>query len=519
MTRAESVPKIVRCAVYTRKSTDEGLEKDFNSLDAQRESGEAYIASQRHEGWECLPTEYDDGGFTGGNMDRPALKRLLADIQAGKIDCVVVYKVDRLSRSLLDFTRLLEVFDRHGVAFVSVTQSFSTNTSIGRLTLNMLLSFAQFEREVISERTRDKMAATRRKGKWAGGRPVLGYDIIDAKLVVNPVEAAQVRTIFELYLQRRALIPTVAELERRGWRTKRWIPRKGGDCGGLPFDKGNLHGLLTNVIYTGQVRYKAEIHAGEHAGIVDPQRFAQVQVLLKENARSREAEVKLRSSALLRGLLRCVACGRAMSHTHTKRGSRRYRYYVCGQAQKRGWTNCPTKSVPAPEIERFVIDQIRSIGRSSEPVAQMLAQAGGQVKLPIAELEAEQSRLQEKLIRYRTEIRALNGGDSQHADGSTARMAELQEWIRAAERRGSELDDQLRGLREHLINEDDLKLVLAAFDPNGERFSDRRQVHVLQRLVQRVEYDGRSKDIAITFQASGFRALADEMTRTDEATA
>lgn len=206
----------VRCAIYTRKSTEEGLEQEFNSLDAQRDSGEAYVASQQHEGWECLPNQYDDGGFTGGNMDRPAMQRLMADIEAGKIDCVVVYKVDRLSRSLLDFARIMEVFEKHNVSFVSVTQQFNTATSMGRLILHVLLSFAQFERELISERTRDKIAASRRKGKWWGGMPVIGYDVVERKLVVNEEEARIVREIFRLYLELESLIPVVQEIERRG---------------------------------------------------------------------------------------------------------------------------------------------------------------------------------------------------------------------------------------------------------------------------------------------------------------
>src|SRR5262245_2012527 len=227
----------IRCAIYTRKSTEEGLEQEFNSLDAQRESGEAYIKSQSSEGWECLADRYADGGFTGGNMDRPALRRLLADIEASKVDCVVCYKVDRLSRSLLDFARLMETFDKHSVSFVAVTQQINTATSMGRLMLNVLMSFAQFEREIISERTRDKIAAARRKGKWAGGHPLLGYDIDPQrfKLIVNQDEARRVRTIFELYLEHQALIPVVQELGRRRWLNKRWTTRKGRERGGKAF--------------------------------------------------------------------------------------------------------------------------------------------------------------------------------------------------------------------------------------------------------------------------------------------
>ncbi|RMF21152.1 MAG: recombinase family protein, partial [Deltaproteobacteria bacterium] len=304
-------PAAVRCAIYTRKSTDEGLDQEFNSLDAQRESGEHYVRAQEGQGWVCLPTRYDDGGFTGGNMERPALKRLLADIEAGQIDCVVVYKVDRLSRSLLDFARIMETFDKHAVSFVSVTQQFNTSTSMGRLMLNVLLSFAQFEREIISERTRDKMAAARRKGKYVGGAPLLGYDIDrDAsRLVVNEQEAVRVQQIFELYLEFQSLLPTIAELDRRGWTTKRWTTKKGTQRGGRPFNKNTLYGLLTNVAYVGKVRYKHEVYEGEHEGIVDPDTFEEVQRLLRTNHRTGGARVRNRFGALLKGLLRCAPCG------------------------------------------------------------------------------------------------------------------------------------------------------------------------------------------------------------------
>ena len=242
---------------------------------------------------------------------------------------------------------------------------------MGRLVLNVLLSFAQFEREIISERTRDKMAATRRKGKWSGGHPVLGYDVVDRKLVINEVEAGRVRQIYELYLEHQSLISTIQELNRRGWKMKGWTNKKGGESGGQPFDKGNLHGLLTNVLYLGQVRYKAEIHPGEHPGIVDPILFERVQALLQENSRTDGNASRSRFAALLTGLLRCVACNCSMPHTHTLRKTTRYRYYVCLHAQKQGWGACPSQSVPAPEIERFVIDQIRGLERNPTDPAEM----------------------------------------------------------------------------------------------------------------------------------------------------
>src|SRR5216684_4011006 len=270
--KSKSIPDApVRCAIYTRKSTEEGLDQDFNSLDAQREAAEAYIHSQAHAGWTCLPNRYDDGGYTGSNLDRPALQRLLADIQAGQVDCVLIHRVDRLSRSLLDFARLMEIFERHRVSLVSVTQPLNTTTSLGRLTLNILLSYAQFEREIIADRTRDKMAAARRKGKFVGGVPVLGYDVAATrgKLVVNTDEASRVQAIFALYLQRGAVEAVWAEVQARQWTTKRWMTREGKEHLGRSFTKPTLTRLLKNVLYLGQVSHQGKVYVGEQAAIVE----------------------------------------------------------------------------------------------------------------------------------------------------------------------------------------------------------------------------------------------------------
>jgi site-specific DNA recombinase len=356
----------VRCAIYTRKSSEEGLEQEFNSLDAQRDSAEAYIKSQAAEGWVCVPESFDDGGFSGGNMDRPAVKRLMSQIEAGRIDCVVVYKVDRLSRSLLDFARMMEIFDRHGIAFVSVTQQFNTASSMGRLILNVLLSFAQFEREMISERTRDKIAAARRKGKWAGGMPILGYDVINRKLVINDAEAIQVRTIFELYQTKGSLLPVVQELERRGWGTKSWTTQKGNSRGGKTFSKPSLYKLLRNATYTGKVRYKQEAHNGEHMAIVGLELFEGVQTILNGAGSAHAYYKDHENPPLLRGLLRCKHCNCAMVHSFTARGARRYRYYLCNNAQGRGYAVCPSPTAPAPELERFILEEVLGLARDPE---------------------------------------------------------------------------------------------------------------------------------------------------------
>ena len=333
-------PGSVRCAIYTRKSTEEGLEQSFNTLDAQRDAGEAFINSQRHEGWIALPQKYDDGGYTGANMDRPALKRLLADIESGAANCVVVYKVDRLTRSLLDFARIMETLDKRGATFVSVTQQFNTTSSLGRLTLNILLSFAQFEREMISERTRDKMGAARRKGKWVGGMPVLGYDVVPqgGALVVNEEEARRVRAIFDLYLEYGSLIPVVEELQRRDWRMKAWTTREGRQAGGKPIAKNNLYNLLTNKIYMGKVEYGDQIYEGEHDRIVDDEIWNNVRTMLSRNGRRGGRNIGNKHGALLKGLVRCATCDVGMIHTYVEKKNRVYRYYVCIKAHQQGWT-------------------------------------------------------------------------------------------------------------------------------------------------------------------------------------
>lgn len=507
--RIEAAPAI-RCAVYTRKSTEEGLEQEFNSLDAQREAGEAFIASQRGEGWSCLPDRYDDGGYTGGNMDRPALKRLLSDIEAGLVTCVVVYKVDRISRSLLDFARIMETFEKRGVSFVSVTQQFNTTSSMGRLTLNILLSFAQFEREIISERTRDKIAAARRKGKWSGGRPILGFDVDPrgGRLMVNEDEAQRVRAIFGLYLEHESLIATIKDLEVRGWTNKRWTNKKGRLAGGSPFNKHGLYNLLTNILYTGRITYKGEVHDGEQPAIVDEEVFRRTHRLLKRNGASGGGHVRNQFGAILKGLIRCVPCGCAMVPTHTlKNGARRYRYYVCGNAQKRGWHTCPSKSIPAGEIEAFVVDQIRGIGKDPAVVAATIEEARLQARARVSELEAERRIIERDLSRHNAELRKLAGRIASNGT-ATDRVADLQDRIRAAEQRSTQIREELIAFERSLVDEKEVARALAVFDPVWETLTPREQIRVIRLLVERVDYDGEKGTVSVTFHPSGIKMLS-----------
>ena len=355
---------VVRCAVYTRKSHEEGLEQDFNSLDAQRESGEAYILSQKHEGWICVPRMYDDGGISGATMERPGLKRLLEDIEAGRIDAVVVYKVDRLTRSLGDFAKIVEVFDRHGVCFVSVTQQFNTTTSMGRLTLNMLLSFAQFEREVTGERIRDKIAASKKKGLWMGGLPPLGYDVKDRKLVVNPREAETVRHIYRRYAALGTVRALQDELDRDRVVSKLRAGRFGRNTGGKPLGRGALYRMLQNRIYRGEIVHQGNSYPGEHAAIIGQSLWERAQQQLASNRVSRANGVHAAQPSLLAGLI-FDATGERMIPSHANKKGTRYRYYVSQGLIKGNRRQTPRgRRVPAGDLEGLVEDWLRRFLRS-----------------------------------------------------------------------------------------------------------------------------------------------------------
>lgn len=354
----KQIVRKLRCAVYTRKSSEEGLEQEFNSLHAQREACEAYIASQRSEGWVLVRDQYDDGGVSGGTLERPALARLLSDIEKGLVDVVVVYKIDRLSRSLMDFSKLVEVFDRNEVTFVSVTQSFNTTTSMGRLTLNILLSFAQFEREVTAERIRDKFRASRMKGMWMGGYPPFGYEVRDRKLIVDSVGAEQVRWIFARFLDIGSGTDLAREANQRGLTSRR----------GHPIDKKLIYRMLNNRAYLGEAVHKGNSYPGEHEAIVDRETWDKVHAILQESPRKRAARTRADTPALLKGLL-FGPDGAAFSPTHTRKGGRLYRYYVSQTVLKHGAGSCPVGRVPAGEIEAAVIDQLRAVFRQPEIVA------------------------------------------------------------------------------------------------------------------------------------------------------
>ena len=357
MRNDEPRKRSLRCAIYTRKSTEDGLEQEFNSLDAQREACAAYILSQRHEGWTLVPELYDDGGFSGGTMERPGLKQLLAEVEAGKVDVIVVYKVDRLTRALSDFAKIVDVLDANGASFVSVTQAFNTTTSMGRLTMNVLLSFAQFEREVTGERIRDKIAASKKKGIWMGGTVPLGYDVRDRRLIVNPAEAEMVRHIFGRYLELGSVRAVVTLLDMEGWRTKIQIRASGPHRGGVAFGRGGVLHLLKNRIYLGEIVHRGVSYPGEHEPIVPKGLWDAVQAKLATRDHAGDRAMRSLSPSLLVGLLH-DGLGRRMSPSHANKQGKRYRYYITHE-QQRIDRNLPTWRVPAHELEQMVLNNLR----------------------------------------------------------------------------------------------------------------------------------------------------------------
>lgn len=504
----------VRCAVYTRKSVVEGLDQDFNTLDAQREAGEAYTASQKGNGWVCLPDRYDDGGFSGGNMDRPALNRLVGDIKAGYIDVVVVYKVDRLSRSLLDFSRLVEVFDKHGVSFVSVTQPINTSDSTGRLMLNILLSFAQYERELIGDRTSDKMSAARRRGKWTGGFPPLGYDLVDKNLVVNEDEAPMVREVFSLYTKHRSLQKVLAELARRGWKTKSWTTRDGRLREGKPFSKTTLSRFLANPVFIGCVKHRGQVYPGEHKGIIRKSAFDKVQSILNENHLSGPNRSRNKYNHLLKGLIRCGACGTAYVPTVTKKGSRVYRYYVCSGAQKNGFKSCPHPSITAHKLEHLIVQQIRVIGQDKKLQAETMKQVRRAARERRASLTAEEKTLRSRREKVQAET---NGLLKALADGTTngpaisGRLSDLEEQAAKLDQRLTEVERERQAANQSNLDPNDLATALSLFDPVWDVLFPTEQARIIELLIREIEYNGKTGKLAITFHQTGIKALAGEV--------
>jgi site-specific DNA recombinase len=495
-TSSKPTPRTV--AIYCRKSAEERSDSEFTSLDAQRQSCEQFAASQAQEGWVVSPERYDDGGFSGGTTERPALQRLLADIDAGKVQVIAVYKIDRLSRSLSDFVGLLQRLESKQVAFVSVTQHFNTATSLGRLILNILICFAQFERENTIERIRDKVAATKRMGRWCGGVPVLGYDVAPGgrRLLVNEREAEQVREIFVLYREHRTLMATVAQLNARGWTNKSWTTRRGRGVSGRPYSKSSLCHLLKNILYTGRIRYRGEIIAAEHQPIVDLATYEAVQHQIASQARAGGAETRTKHHALLRKLMVCGPCACPMTYCYGRRGPKVYAYYLCARAREGQSASCPMPSIPAYEIERLVVAEIAAICRDQQLTDRVIAAAGVQHDAAVASLR---ERLQE------AEVITDKAGKAARRQPNDATAAML---LRQAETQVATLRTSLMATEAEDPRIPEARAALAAFDPVWAELAPVERVRLLRALVEQISVDGHTGKLGITFRASGIAALA-----------
>jgi site-specific DNA recombinase len=499
--------KKIRCAIYSRKSHEEGLDQDFNSLDAQRSAAEAYIQSQIHEGWQPIATRYDDGGFSGGNMDRPGLNALIDDIRAGKIDCVVVYKVDRLSRSLLDFARLISVFDEHKVSFVSVTQQFNTTTSMGRLTLNILLSFAQFEREIIGERIRDKKLATARQGKYIGGQPKLGLDIVDRKYVINEDEAPLVRRIFKMSLELQSCRRIAEALNAEGLRTKVYKTKSGKTFGGTRWTERNVYEILTDQKYIGRIVHKGVSYAAEHKAIVGSELFEKVQAVLRSN-KTYTHKQQTKRFALLRRMLRCGECGSLVMPAWTRNHGREYRYYTCSKKVKTGYAKCSLPSLPAGEIETVVVDQLRALLRHPEVIARTFREvcasgASGRDPGVVTRLD----ELRERRHQAEQAARSLLGLQDPESPLVQSELKRLNKEIKS-------LDASIRGLETSAHKGDAIELseltdALQRLDPVWEVLYPEEQRRVLELLVETVTVN--QQEVEIRFRTIGIEQILYEL--------
>jgi len=514
--RRKPDPDPVLCAVYCRVSTLGQDNGDFTSIDNQREACEAYITSQKHEGWQCLPERYDDIGFSGGTLGRPALSRLIEDILSRRVNCVVTYKLDRLSRSLLDFAQMISVLDQHEVSLVSVTQPINTGDTTGRLMLNILLSFAQYERETIADRTRDKIVAARKRGRWTGGQVPLGYDLHPdgGGLVVNPDEAKRVRAIFRLYTERESLSKTLTELRKRHWRTKTWTTQQGQVREGSPFQKDPLRRMLTNPVYLGKVRCKGEVYDGLHKPIVDRDLWDRVQHLLSVNGNDGGSRVKNKHGALLKGILRCAHCGSAMTHTFTKKKCRLYRYYVCVRNQNHGRGSCPTKSVPALEIERAIVSRIQVIGKDRLLVSATVKAAKAQLAQQQRAVKADIKACERDLERLRKEERQVlqvisRGGTT--AERATVQLEDIAQESSTLKDRLVRFTRKISALKDQAINPEELRDALASFTEIWDVLLPQEQARVVHHIIQRIEYCGDFEKLGIVFHPFGIKTLLDKM--------
>lgn len=496
------LPAPKRCAIYTRKSTSAGLEQDFNSLDAQREACEQYISRQACIGWQLLPEKYDDGGFTGGNLERPAFQRLMQDAEAGKIDVVVVYKVDRLSRSLLDFAKVMDRFNNAGAAFVSVTQNFSTADAMGRLTLNMLMSFAEFERSMIAERTRDKITMARRKGKWTGGPTPLGYDVVERKLVVNESEATLIQRIYELYLAKRSAVAVAHALNAEHRTTKHHVSKNGKIRGARAWDKNAVLHILRSPIPAGLMPCGNEVHEGEHKAIVERKLYERVQALLAEGTKHLKRWGR-NPEYILTGLLRCALCDQAFSPASTRKNNREYRFYRCSTRDKKGSDKetggCPARPLPARAIEEFVIERVREALADGKLAGEVTAAVTKRLAHQRAALDTERAELPTLIATTSSEGKRLVESAS-NVTGAGRRLLDVKlqevgDKLGRLESRFAEVQRKLALLDELEIESGWVGTCLQNFDRIWDTLGAENRARLVRAVISRVEVNEPNNDV------------------------
>ena len=503
--------RTIRAVAYTRKSTNKGLDSNLTSLDVQRNLS---IQLTEAKGWKFVPTKYDDGGYSGSTLKRPALQRLLRDAEDGKFDKVVCYKYDRISRDNYESLWVEKHLERLGVEIVSVTEPIGNGDPMGRALRDMSRVFAQLEREMAAARTRDRTWAARRGGRWTGGHPQLGYDLHPdgGLLLTNQEEAERVRQINRLYLRHGSLRRTCEVLQERGWTMKAWTTRNGKPTGGQPFTKASLQRLLTNVLYIGKITCGDEIHEGQHEAIVPTALFDRVQSLLDENRRTRGAATRNKHGFLLRGRVACSACGASRTANTTRKGPLAYKYYVCSSAQRHGYGTCPCPSVPAFKLEGLIINQIRAIGREQTLQDQVLEAARTHHEAAQQQLEADLSQMTKKRSTTQDEIKGLLKA---LADGTVtgtsiaSRIAELETTLETHEHKVTDIQAQIDSHSQLRPDPTDLAKSLSVFDEIWEVLLPAEQERVIGLLVESIDYDGTM--LGINFGPAGVQLLAEEL--------
>ncbi len=503
--------KVLRCAIYTRKSHEEGLEQEFNSLDAQREAGEAYVESQKMQGWQVIPTHYDDGGFSGGTMERPGLQKLLADIDAGKVDVIVVYKIDRLSRSLLDFMHMIETFNAKGVSFVSVTQHFSTTDSTGRMFLGILITFAQYEREVAADRIRDKVAAAKRRGKYCGGVPIFGYDVDREakKLIVNEDEASLVKHIFRRFCLLGSAKTMAKELNDQGYKTKTWLTKKGALHEGKPWNTGHIYRLLNNRTYIGEVSHKDKHYPGEHEAIIDQKQWDKVHAVLAENTRDKAGQPRTKMISPFKGVIRCGHCDSSMGMTYTRKGERRYTYFICQKDTKRAVSQCPIKRVPAGEVEKAILEQLSAVFRTPTLVAKTYFAARDLEATERERIGKQKSELEAKLLSFRKKALQLMAPENVEA-GAEDKLSACNKQVIELGRQLSTLTKQHNILSKDQISEQDVSESFQTIETFWDDLFPMERHRLIRLLIETVEI--RERGIDLTLKTNGFTSLIIELT-------